>query len=57
MKKIVAIGGGSILKYRVISLNERAAAYRVFKQRGAVVSEPIKQQTALRPLAELFRIE
>jgi len=43
-------------KYRVISSTQRAAAYRVFKKRGAVVAEPITKQTALRPLAELFRV-
>ena len=41
--------------YRIISSKPRAGAYRIYKTRGEVVSEKIKPETALMPIAELYQ--
>jgi dipeptidase E len=40
--------------YRLITSTDGASAYRVYKQRGRVVTERIEQKTELTPLADLL---
>ncbi len=41
--------------YRVITSKPNAKAYKVYKRRGKVASEPIEQKDSFSPLAELYK--
>lgn len=42
-------------RYRVITARPNAKAYKVYKQKGEVVSEPIEQKKEFTPIAELYK--
>ncbi len=42
-------------KYRVINSKKSAGAYRVYKQKGEVVSEKIEQTSTLMPISHLYQ--